>query len=228
MNLRQLTGLLENWYGAAPGGLGLDAAATAHIVNSTLREFYEHLGALAEPGTRFAHPTSHHRPLATQDRLLPASKLRRDGDATIFVLENQDVFVIAASDNPEQQNALVAGDVGDLRLRQLTDIGVPLEELLVTLALSETIYSVSDRYPLISPATLAKARAEVASGTRYRGRYVWPDLYVEFWLAEDIWFMDGDWMKSAAHRDLWCQPQVSRRVIINDDGSSNRTEMRNP
>ena len=228
MNLEQLTSLLEKWYSVAPGGLGLDAVATAHIANPTLREFYERLGALAESGTRFSHPKSHHRPLATQDRVLPVSELRREGDATIFVLENQDVFVIAASDSPEQRNALVAGDFSKRRLRQLTDIGVPLRELLVTLALSETICSVSDRYPLISPTTLAKARADAASGTRYRWRYVWPDLHVDFWLAENVWFMDGDWMKLAAHRDLWRQPQVSRRVIINDDGSSSRSEIRDP
>lgn len=228
MNLRQLTGLLEKWYGVTPGGLGLDAAATAHIANPMLREFYERLGALAESGSRFAHQTSHHRPLATQDCVLPVSELRREGEATVFAVENQGVFVIAASDKEEQRNALAAGDVSDLRLRQPTDIGVPLEELLVTLALSETIFSVSDRYAMISPSTLAKARAEAASGTYYRGRYVWPDLYSSFWLAENVWFMDGDWMKSAAHRDLWRQPQVSRRVIVNEDGSTSRWEMRDP
>jgi hypothetical protein len=226
MNLEQLAGLLEKWYGVAPNGLGLDAAATAHIANPTLREFYERLGALAESGTRFAHPTSRHRPLATQDRILPVNELRRQGDATIFVLENQDVFVIAASDKPEQQNALVAGDFSNFRLRELTDIGVPLDELLVTLALSETIFSVSDRYAIISPATLSRARTEAASGTHYRGRYVWPELYTDFWLAENLWFMDGDWIKLAAHRDLWRQPQESRRVIINDDGSTSRREPR--
>ena len=170
MNLKQLTGHLERWYGVAPGGLGLDAVATAHIAHPTLREFYASLGALAETGTRFAHPTSHHRPLATQDRVLPVQELRREGDATIFAVENQGVFVIAASGDTGQQNALVAGDISDLRLRQLTDIGVPLEEILVTLALFETIFSVADRYPVISPPTLAKARAEAASGVRYRGR----------------------------------------------------------
>jgi hypothetical protein len=217
MNLEQLAGLLERWYGVAPGGLGLDAAATDHIANPMLREFYERLGALAEPGTRFAHPTSPHRPLAAQDRVLPVSELRRDGDATIFAVENQGVFVIAASGETEQLHALVAGDLPDVTLRQPTGIGVPLEEILVTLALFETIFSVSDRYLAITPSTLAKARAESASGIRYRGRYVWPDLYTDFWLAEDVWFMDGGWRRSAAHRDLWRQPQEPRRVIVSND-----------
>jgi hypothetical protein len=217
MNLPQLAGLLEKWYGVAPGGLGLDAATAARIANPTLREFYERLGALAEPGTRFMHPTSRHRPLATQDRVLPVGELQRDGDATIFAVENQGVFVIAASAEAGQQNALVAGDLPDVTLRQLTDIGVPLEEILVTLALFETIFSVSDRYPVISPPTLAKARAESASGIRYRGRYVWPDLYTDFWLADNVWFLDGGWRRSAAHRDLWRYPQEPRRVIVNDD-----------
>ncbi len=207
MNLEQLTSLLEKWYSVAPGGLGLDAVATAHIANPTLREFYERLGALAESGTRFSHPKSHHRPLATQDRVLPVSELRREGDATIFVLENQDVFVIAAPDQTSQTNALVAGDVGDLRLRHLTDLGVPLDELLVTLALSETIFSVQDRYRATSPSLL-KSRTAAISGVHYRGRYVWPELYSNFWLSDDVWYMDHIGCGWAAHRSIWKQPRA--------------------
>jgi hypothetical protein len=210
MNLQQLTELLEKWYGAAPGGLGIDRAITASIANPILREFYARLGGLADPQTPYKHPKSYLRPLAAQDRVLPLSDLRREAGATVFGVENQDVFVIAASDDPSQTNALVSGDVaGDveiLRLRELTDLGVPLEELLVTLTLQETIFSVQDRYRTGSPPLL-KSRTAASSGGRYRGRYVWPDLLLEFWLAEDVWYTNGvgEW---AAHRNIWKQPPL--------------------
>ncbi len=204
MNLAQLASLLEHWYGAAPGTLGIDAARTANLANPLLREFYERLGGLVENGTLFSHPRSCRGPLAAQDRVLPLSGLRREADATVFVTENQDVFVIAASDNADQTNALVSGDVGDLSLRHLTDLGVPLSELVVTLVLKETIFSVQDRYRAPSPSLL-KSRTSAISGTHYRGRYVWPEHHFDFWLANDVWFMDhfGGW---AAHRNLWKQP----------------------
>jgi hypothetical protein len=137
---------------------------------------------------------------------LPLSKLSRKAGATIFGVENQGVFVIAASDDPAQANALVSGDVSDLRLRELTDLGVPLQELLVSLTLQETIFSVQDRYRAGSPSLL-KSRTAAISGVSYRGRYVWPDLILEFWLADDVWYTDhiGGW---AAHRNLWKQPPL--------------------
>jgi hypothetical protein len=203
MNLEQLTDLLEKWYGAAPGALGIDRAMTANIANPILREFYARLGGLAERQTPFKHPKSYLRPLAAQDRVVSLSELRREGGGTIFGIENQGVFVIAASDDPAQANALVSGDVSDLRLRELTDLGVPLEELLVTLTLQETIFSVQDRYRAGSPPLL-KSRTAAMSGVRYRGRYVWPDLFLEFWLADDVWYTDhiGGW---AAHGNIWKQ-----------------------
>jgi len=202
MNLAQLASLLEDWYGAGPGTLGIDTARTANLANPILREFYERLGGLAEKGTPFSHRLSRRGPLAAQDRVLPLNELRREDDATVFVTENQDVFVIAASDNADQTNALVSGDVGDLSLRHLTDLGIPLSELVVTLVLKETIFSVQDRYRAPSPL---KSRTSAISGTHYRGRYVWPEHYFDFWLANDVWFMDhfGGW---AAYRNHWKQP----------------------
>jgi hypothetical protein len=138
------------------------------------------------------------------------SQLRPESGATVFGVENQGVFIIAASDDPSQTNALVsgdvAGDVEDLRLHEFTDLGVPLEELLATLTLRETILSVQDRYRAGSPSLL-ESRTAALSGVKYRGRYVWPDFLLEFWLADDVWYTNtvGEW---AAHRNIWKQPPL--------------------
>lgn len=180
MNIDHLTRLLETWYEVEVGGLGLGAERTDGIRNPTLRKFYSNLGRLADQGTPWWR-------VDRQDSFVPLSKLNAEWGMTVFGIENQGCFVIAAADQAET-NVFGEGDGITLaRLTSLTDLGVPLEECLVTFAIRETIFT---SQPLEREPT-AKITERAKQGVHYRGRYVCDDVFDDFWLSEDVLLLSG-------------------------------------
>jgi hypothetical protein len=216
-----LQDLLSDWYEVSPSDLGLPDAEVPEGINPILTDFYRHFGTLARRKSQFGHPESDNTPLSCQDHIFSADELKHKDGYTIFCDENQSVFVVAASDDAADTNTYAEGDaVFQDRTTEMTDIGVPLEECLVTCVLRETIMSVNDRYRRITPEGLNADLAVAQSGQTVRSRYIWPDVYFTFHLSKDIWFMDWDEMKFSARRGLWRhKPSTWQEQIFENGGS---------
>jgi len=180
VTIDELTPLLEAWYDVEPGGLGLGAEQLADVRNPTLRSFYMRLGRLTEIDTPWWR-------YGGQDEFLPPHKLKTEDGATIFGVENQGCFVLAALDDANDNvvaNGYMREDDG---VENLVDIGVPLEECIVTFVLRESIFTTEPMNRRVTPAMITAAKA----GRHHRGRFIYANTYDEFWLADDVWLMNN-------------------------------------
>lgn len=221
MNFEQLQNLLSDWYEVPPGNLGIPESSIPSRINPILQDFYRRFGALAQRKSQFAHPDSDNGPLSCQDHIIPVDELKAEEGFTVFCDENQSVFVVAASDDPSNTKTYAKGDgVFEYSTKKLTEVGVPLQECLVTCVLRETILSVNDRYRLITPDSLKADLRAAQTGETIKSRYIWSDIHITFHLSKDVWFMDWDGMQSSAHRGLWRQkPSTWRQQVFESGGS---------
>lgn len=190
---------LADWYDAHPAEFALSKAAVAGIANPILQDFYRKFGALAEPDTRFKNPKSHCRPFSAQDTILPVGELQSKDGYTVFGVENQGVFVIAAAESNDA-GAYAAGDCIAETTVEMTSVNVPLMECLITFALGETIFSV---YDTKSSLTEAEALQQAQTGLHVRSAYLWQEAPTKFYLTPDLWLMDRDGMIFFAEKDQW-------------------------
>ena len=205
-NFDELQRLLSSWYEVEPSQFQLPNSVVRDISNSILREFYSRFGQLAKRETSFKHSKSDHGPLSCQDIILPVDELKSEGGFTTFCVENQGVFIVAASDEPNSVDTYASGDGVDPKKRvPMTVVNVPLIECLITVTLRETIMSVEDRYRRITPDHKRKALELAAQGIHFKSRYIWPEVMFEFHLSEDVWHVNLDGMKFHANRGLWRQ-----------------------
>jgi len=198
VTIDELTPLLEAWYEVAPGGLGLGPALTAGVRNPTLRKFYAKLGKLAELDAPWWR-------VGGQDSFLPLHQLRLEDGLTVFGVENQGCFIIAAPDAAEG-NVFGSGDgLADDRVSTLTDLQVPLEECIVTFVLRETVLTSEPLGHRTTPDVIHAAKA----GRHYRGRYVDRDEYDDFWWSDEVLVMNiapFDYEKLVARKGAWRAP----------------------
>lgn len=219
MNFVELQDLLSNWYEVPPTELGAPESAVPQGLNPILEDFYRRFGALTLSKSQFAHPESHNSPLSCQDQVVPLDELKPQDGYTIFSVENQGVFAVAASNNPSDPNTYAKGDaVFEGEQKEFADVGVPLQECLITCVLRETIMSVGDRYRRITPDCLKKDLLAAQAGDTVRSRYIWSESYCTFHLSNDVWFMDWDGMQFSAHRGLWRQGRSTWQEQIFENG----------
>ena len=215
MTLSELQTLLADWYEIDRDDLALPHTEALGELHPVLAEFYARLGGLAERDTPLRHPASHHYPLATQDTIVPVSELRVEDDVTVFAHENQGNFAIGA--HIDSNEALAKGDYLERSSYAFEPVGVPLEELLVTLVLRETIWSVDDRYAIHADDAVRRAWGaweRTGAVQHYEGRYLWTDTPFRFLLTRDEWYSDTVGIASVAFRGAWREPPSERRVRI--------------
>ncbi|WP_371225671.1 hypothetical protein [Roseovarius sp. 2305UL8-3] len=219
-NFEQLQELLADWYEVPQSELGVPESTVPEWPNPILRDFYRRFGALTLRKSNFVHPDSNNLPLSCQDHIVPIDELKSKDGFTVFCHENQGVFVVAACDDPADTMTYAMGDaVLEGRVEEWTDVGVPLQESLVTCVLRETIMSVGDRYRRITPDSLKKNRRVAEVGETVRSRYIWSDDLCTFHLSEDVWFMDWDGMEFAARRGSWRQkPSTWQEQVFENGG----------
>lgn len=187
MNFLELQDLLSNWYEVPPTELAAPESAVPQGLNPILEDFYCRFGALTLSKSQFAHPESPNSPLSRQDQVVPLDELKPQDDYTIFSVENQGVFVVAASNDPSDPNAYAKGDaVFEEEQKEFADVSVPLQEYLITCVLRETIMSVGDRYRRITPDCLKKDLLAAQAGHTVRSRYIWSESYCTFHLSNDV------------------------------------------
>ncbi|MBI3437461.1 MAG: hypothetical protein HY054_02190 [Proteobacteria bacterium] len=192
MDLEELTPLVEAWYEVPPGGLGLGDEKIATVENLTLRKFYAKLGQLTEIGTPWWSTGG-------QDEFLPVERLRQEDGLTIFGVENQGNFVIAASSDANT-NAFASGIELD-HVSTFTDVGAPLEEVIVTFVLREMVWT---GRPFDRDAA-ADMERKARDGIHYRGRYVFRDEYDDLWLANDAILMEWSGHRLIVSKGAWRQ-----------------------
>jgi hypothetical protein len=219
MNFVELQDLLSNWYEVSPNELAAPESAVPQGLNPILDDFYRRFGALTLSKSQFAHPKSSHSPLSCQDQVVPLAELKSQDGYTIFSVENQGVFAVAASDDPSDPNTYAKGDaVFEKDHKEFADVGVPLQECLVTCVLRETVMSVGDRYRRITPDSLKKDLLVAQAGDTVTSRYIWNENYCTFHLSNDVWFMDWDGMQFSAHRGLWRQGRSTWQEQVFESG----------
>ena len=220
MNFEELQDLLSNWYEVSISALAAQHEAVPQGLNPIVQDFYRRFGALTLPKSPFAHPSSSNSPLSCQDQVVPLDALKSEDGYTVFSIENQGVFVVAASDDPADPNTYAKGDaVFEDQVKEFADVGVPLQECLVTCVLRETVMSVGDRYRRITPDSLMNDLKVAQTGTTVRSRYIWSEDYCTFHLSNDVWFMDWDGMQFSAHRGLWRQGRSTWQEQVIENGS---------
>jgi hypothetical protein len=220
MNFVELQDLLSNWYEVPSSDLTAPDSAVPQGLNPILEDFYCRFGALTQRKSQFAHPDSHHSPLSCQDQVVPLDELKSEDGYTIFSVENQGVFAVAASDDPSDTKTYAKGDaVFEDETKELTDVCVPLQECLITCVLRETIMSVGDRYRRITPDSLKMDLQAARAGDTVSSRYIWRDNFCTFHLSNDVWFMEWDGMQFSAHRGLWRQkPSTWQEQVFENGG----------
>lgn len=228
IDFEELQDLLSSWYEVPKTELAAPDNALPQGLNPIIEDFYRRFGALTLLKSPFAHPSSYHSPLSCQDQVVPLDELKSEDGYTIFSVENQGVFVVAACDDPADPKTYAKGDaVFEEEVKEFADVGVPLQECLVTCVLRETVMSVGDRYRRITPDSLKSASLAAQAGKTVRSRYIWSDNYCTFHLSNDVWFMDWDGMQFSAHRGLWRQGRSTWQEQVFEDGggwSSGPTE----
>jgi len=220
MNFEQLQDLLSDWYEVPPKNLGVPGSSIPNWINPILKDFYSRFGTLAQRESQFTHPASNNSPLSCQDHIIPTDELKTQDGFTVFCNENQGVFVVAASDDPSDTKTYARGDaVFDDHTNDLTEVGVPLQESLITCVLRETIISVNDRYRRITPDSLKADLKAAKAGETLKSCYVWPDSHCTFHLSKDVWFMDWDDMQFSARRGLWRRkPSTWQEQVFENGG----------
>lgn len=220
MDFKQLQDLLSDWYEVPPTDLGVPESAIPTWLNPILKDFYRRFGALTQRKSQFVHPESRNLPLSCQDHIVPIDELKSENGFTVFCEENQGVFVVAASNDSSDSETYASGDgVSEHFVKELTGVGVPLRECLITFVLRETILSVEDRYRRITPDSLKTALQAAREGETVSGRYIWSDTYFTFHLSKDVWFLDWYGMQVASHRGLWRQkPSTWQEQVFESGG----------
>lgn len=198
-----LLGVICEWYECSASDLALPKQSLGPIKNDVLRDYYAKFGRLADRDSPFKHLKSNNGPLSCQDIVLPVNELRDKDGFTVFGAENQDVFVIAASDVPDDNATYAEGDCIEDHYVSMSANGVPLTECLITMTLRETILSVGDRYRYISPARADEAFKVAETGQHIQSRYIWSDVMFDFYLSKPVWFMEFQDNRHYAHRGLW-------------------------
>ncbi len=219
MNFVELQDLLSHWYEVPPTELAAPEGTVPQGLNPILEDFYRRFGALTLSKSQFVHPESHNSPLSCQDQVVPLDELKPQDGYTIFSVENQGVFAVAASNDPSDPNTYAKGDaVFEEEQKEFADVSVPLKECLITCVLRETIMSVGDRYRRITPDCLKKDLLAAQAGDTVKSRYIWSDSFFTFHLSNDVWFMDWDGMQFSAHRGLWRQGRSTWQEQIFENG----------
>ncbi|WP_298562494.1 hypothetical protein [uncultured Aliiroseovarius sp.] len=219
MDFDKLQELLSNWYEVPPTELAAPESAVPQGLNPILEDFYQRFGALTLRKSQFANPDSNFSPLSCQDQVVPLDELNSQDGYTIFSVENQGVFVVAASNDPSDPSTYAKGDaVFDEELKDFAGVGISLQESLITCVLRETIMSVGDRYRRITPDKLKMDLLAAQAGDTVVSRYIWRDSYYTFHLSKDVWFMDWDGMQFSAHRGLWRQGRSTWQEQVFENG----------
>ena len=79
-------------------------------LNPIVEDFYRRSGALTLLKSPFAHPSSYQSPLSCQDQVVPLDQLKTEDGYTIFSVENQGEFVVAARDDLTDRKTYAKGD----------------------------------------------------------------------------------------------------------------------
>ena len=212
----------------APGELGLEAAQVPQDLHPVLADFYRRFGTLAETQSKY-RPEGANHPLGTQDRILPLSEVKVEGDHWVFGVENQGVFVVAAACDPTDLVAHARGDMVETDdPEEMNRVGVSLVDCLVCSVLRETIMSVGDRYRRLTPKIVDAALAEARKGETFELAYLWPEAKLTFHLSNDVWAMEWDGMKFFARRGLWRKPPQTWQEQVFEGGGGWSSGPANP